>query len=279
VLNNNSRRREVLQLMIKRKDPKGFTMMKHALHYQSCRHKVVSLLLCCRYLSSNSYPPPPAEALNLVVITGTTRTEGPPKPVLGPRVAKFICQAAERRGNNVAAVLDPLDLDLPLLRKPHFAYAKSRIPQNLQELADVLRAADGYVTITPEYNHAPSPALLNILNHFGFSLFSFKPSAIISYSAGQWGGTRAAHALRPILSELGCLPVSAMIHMPYAQKVLDENGGIVEQEERDQWVSYTDRCLAQLEWWGEAAKTHRNTVDPMASSPAFVRSPSQRDAP
>lgn len=34
----------------------------------------------------------------------------------------------------------------------------------------------------------------------GSSIFSLKPSAIVSYSAGQWGGTRAAMALRPILS-------------------------------------------------------------------------------
>ena len=38
-------------------------------------------------------------------------------------------------------------------------------------------------------------ALLNLLDHFGGSLFAFKPSAIVSYSAGQGGGTRAAHAL------------------------------------------------------------------------------------
>jgi chromate reductase len=34
---------------------------------------------------------------------------------------------------------------------------------------------------------------------------------IVTYSGGQWGGTRAAVALRSTLSELGCLPVSAMM--------------------------------------------------------------------
>jgi len=36
--------------------------------------------------------------------------------------------------------------------------------------------------VTPEYNHAPGPALLNLLDHFGSSTFSFKPSVIVSYS-------------------------------------------------------------------------------------------------
>jgi hypothetical protein len=47
---------------------------------------------------------------------------------------------------------------------------------------------------------------------------------LLRYSAGQWGGTRAAHALRPVLSELGALPVSAMVHIPNAGDALDESG-------------------------------------------------------
>ena len=40
-----------------------------------------------------------------------------------------------------------------------------------------------------------------------------------------------------------------------------------------------DRCISQLEWWGEAAKNQQNAVDPFESSPAFRTAPSQRDAP
>ena len=82
-------------------------------------------------------------------------------------------------------IVDPVTEDLPLLRRPHFTYGTA--PPNLEELALRLRNADAYVMCTPEYNHAPSPALLNTLNHFGSSIFSFKPSLIVSYSAGQWG--------------------------------------------------------------------------------------------
>ena len=130
-----------------------------------------------------------SRALNIAVITGTTRTSPPPRPILGPRVSSYICQTLEDRGHSVS-VIDPRTLQIPLLEKPHFAYAPSQIPTQLAELHAILAKADAYVTITPEYNHAPSPALLNILNHFGSSVFSWKPSAIISYSAGQWGGSR-----------------------------------------------------------------------------------------
>ena len=217
-------------------------------------------------------------ALNVAVINGNSRKQGPPRPILGKRITKLVKRELERRGNTVT-VLDPLELDLSLLEKPHFAYSKSQVPSNLANIHKGLTESDAYVTITPEYNHAPSPALINLLNHFGSSAFSFKPSAIVSYSAGQWGGTRAAIALRPILSELGCLPVSAMIHIPKAQDVVNEDGAFCIPEEATEWISYMDRSFSQLEWWGEAAKRYHGVVDPFKTSPSFQSSPSQRNAP
>jgi chromate reductase len=230
--------------------------------------RIASLLVSFRSLATS------VDGLNIALITGTTRKEGPPRPILGPRVASFITKALEERGNT-CSIIDPKTFDL--LEKPQFAYAASQVPQHLKETHTILQQADAYICITPEYNHAPSPGLLNVLNHFGSSTFAFKPSAIISYSAGQWGGTRAAIALRPILSELGCLPVSAMIHLPNAQDILDEDGAPVENEEK--WQQYTDRCFSQLEWWATAAKQHRQQVDPFVQSPSFRRNPSQRNAP
>ena len=55
---------------------------------------------------------------------------------------------------------------------------KGKAPARMREIHSILEDAACYVCITPEYNHSPSPALLNILNYFGSSTFSFKPSAI-----------------------------------------------------------------------------------------------------
>lgn len=120
--------------------------------------------------------------LSIALMTGSGRI-GPPEPVLAPRVAQFIKRGLERRDNSVT-ILDPLELELNLLQKPEFAYPRSQVPPTLAHIMDVLSAADAYIAVTPEYNHAPSPALVNLLNHFGSSTFSFKPSAIVSYSAG-----------------------------------------------------------------------------------------------
>lgn len=104
----------------------------------------------------------------------------------------------------------------------------------------------------------------------------------MTYSAGQWGGTRAGVSLRTTLSELGCLPVSAMIHIPKAQEVFDRDGNVdtsKDNNDTEQWRKYSSRCFSQLEWWAEAARIHREKVDPFDESPALARSPEQRNAP
>jgi chromate reductase, NAD(P)H dehydrogenase (quinone) len=225
----------------------------------------------CIYSSCRS------SALNICIIAGSTRTSGPPRPILSDRVTAFIANSLhEREQVHKVTIVNAKD-GIPLMEKPHFAYSKSQVPKELERISKTIDEADAFITITPEYNHSPCPGLMNIMNHFGSSSFSFIPSGIVSYSAGQWGGTRAAHALRPFLSELGCLPVSAMVHIPLAANVLDESGDIIQDEER--WKSYVDRMLRQLEWWGMAAKNHRLVQNPFEISPAFTKSPTERNAP
>jgi chromate reductase, NAD(P)H dehydrogenase (quinone) len=217
--------------------------------------------------------------LNLLVFLGSARDSSPPHPArLGLRVGRA-CVAQLSAADLDVELIDPLSLPLPAVFKPHFAYAQGQAPAGLEALAGKIAAAHGYVMVSPEYNHSMSPALAHLLNYFGSSLFAFKPSAIVTYSAGQWGGARAAMGMRPFLSELGCLPVSAMIHIPKAQEVLAEDGGFAEGEDPDAWAGYFGRTFAQLEWWARAAHTQRASGDPELRSPAFRRRVSQRNAP
>ena len=213
----------------------------------------------------------------ILVFLGSERVSGAPFPTrLGARVSAACVR--HLAGKNVTtSQIDPLQIQPPHPFKPHFSYASGNAPQALDHLADQIKRADGYVMVSPEYNHLMSPALSDLLNHFGSSLFSYKPSAIVTYSAGQWGGTRAAVSMRTFLSELGCLPVSAMIHVPHAQDVFDEDGGYREGVDSDRWSGYLDRTFEQLCWWTDATARQRGE-DAERPTP-FVTSPSERDAP
>lgn len=218
-------------------------------------------------------------ALKILVFLGSVRTGTPPAPArLGERVARC-CVAQLAESGHEAVLIDPLDYDLTDPFKPLFSYAQRNAPQDLLNLAQQIEAADGYVMVSPEYNHSMSPALANLLNHFGSSLYSYKPSVIATYSAGQWGGVRAAVNMRTFLSELGCLPVSAMIHVPRAQEVLNEDGGYAENQDAREWGSYLERAFEQLAWWANAAKRYHESEDSEKRPGAFTRSPSQRNAP
>ncbi len=216
--------------------------------------------------------------MRYLVFVGSVRDSAPPRPRrLGLRVAKALT-AQLRSDTNDVTLVDPLEIALETPFKPHFSYARGEAPRPLEECAEAIEKADGYVMVSPEYNHAMSPALANLLNHFGSSLFSYKPSVIATYSAGQWGGTRAAINMRTFLAELGCLPVSAMVHVPRAHEVFDEEGGYADGVDGSAWASYINRALSQLEWWATAAAYGRENAG-VDRPEAFIRNPSQRNAP
>lgn len=217
--------------------------------------------------------------MNYLVILGSIRESAPPHPSrLGLRVARAIIAHLEE-GPNQSSLVDPLAFDLGRVFKPHFAYKKGEGPGPLEHLAAAIAKADGFVMVSPEYNHSMSPALAHLLNHFGSSLFSYKPSVIATYSAGQWGGVRAAVGMRSFLSELGCLPVSAMIHVPKAQDVFNEDGQFLDGVDGSAWSSYFGRALSQLDWWAAAARAQRRDTTSAERPAAFTKDPSQRNAP
>jgi len=219
--------------------------------------------------------------MKFLIFLGTVRDSTPPRPArLGLRVAKSTLSYLQNTySEHQFELIDPLDYPLEPVFKPQFAYAKGKAPEPLNTLAEKIAAADGYIMVSPEYNHSMSPALANLLNHFASSSFSYKPSAIVTYSAGQWGGMRAAVGMRTFLAELGCLSVSAMIHIPKAQEVFDEDGSVQATEDESAWMNYYSRTFNQLMWWASATNQYKNEVKPNDMIGDFKSAPSQRNAP
>lgn len=104
-------------------------------------------------------------------------------------------------------------------------------------------------------NHSIPPALSSMMGHFGGSNYACKPSAIVTYSPGAWGGSRAAMALRPMLSELGCLPVSKLCAVPSVSDILSPEGEPVDAEHR--MLKQLPGLLSQLEWMAIAMANQR----------------------
>jgi len=100
----------------------------------------------------------------------------------GIKVARWIEEKLIARGH-IVYFIDPLELNLPLLDRMY--KEMDDLSSMLRDLQNKIKNAEGYLAVTPEYNHSTSAAMKNTLDYFLEEYF-FKPSAIVSYSAGLW---------------------------------------------------------------------------------------------
>ncbi|MEQ8475164.1 NAD(P)H-dependent oxidoreductase [Fulvivirga sp.] len=175
---------------------------------------------------------------------------------LGIRAVKFIKSLLESRGHK-AIVLDAKELPLPFLDKMYKEFDEADAPVNMKTIANALNGSDAFVVVTGEYNHSIPPALKNMLDHFQKEYF-FKPSGIAAYSAGQFGGMRAAVHVRAILAELGTPSIPVIASYPKIQKVLDADGSAIEEY----YIKSTNKFLDELEWYAKALKRQRESGTP-----------------
>lgn len=188
------------------------------------------------------------KALKTIVFLGSVR-EGR----FGLRVAKFVKKQLEE-ANHKVEIFDPAEMQFPILTKAIHHYSNNTAPPAwMVEANKKLLEADAVVVVSAEYNHAIPPALSNMMDHFPGSSYAFKPSGIVCYSMGPFGGMRAAMQLRCFLGELGCLSVSNIFGIPHVNKALDEDG----QPTNEHMVPGAKRLIAQLDWHAHAMRNHR----------------------
>src|SRR5437867_4362188 len=177
-------------------------------------------------------------ALKLVIILGSVRSDRQ-----GIKAARYVERAFKGRGHEVALV-DPLELRLPLLDRMYKEHEEGKAPEALEKLATLYRAADAFVVVSAEYNHSIPPALTNLLDHFLEEYF-FRPSAIVCYSQGAFGGVRAAMQLRAMLCELGMPSISSLFPIPKIGQAFADDGTASDPTIERRF----SRFASELEWY------------------------------
>jgi NAD(P)H-dependent FMN reductase len=186
------------------------------------------------------------DTLRIVVVYGSVRSTRQ-----GIRAARFVVAQCRARGHEVALV-DPLEHRLPLLDKMYKEYPKGTAPEVLERIAALIVPADAIVVVSGEYNHSIPPALSNLLDHFLEEWF-WKPSAIVCYSAGAFGGVRAAMQLRMMLGELGMSSIPSILPVPRVQDAFAEDGTPADAATAPRAQKFLD----ELEWYAFALKHAR----------------------
>jgi NAD(P)H-dependent FMN reductase len=184
--------------------------------------------------------------LTIPVLLGSVRSDRQ-----GIKAARFMMRLLAQRGHQPVLV-DPLEKPLPMLDRMFKEFPAGTAPAVMQELATLYRRADGFVIVTAEYNQSVPPALKNLLDHFLEEYF-WRPSAIVSYSAGRFGGVRAAVTLRTVLAEMGMSSVPSVLSIPSIHKSLSDDG-----EASEPWIDKAAaRMLDEFEWYAQALSAQR----------------------
>lgn len=180
--------------------------------------------------------------LHIAVIIGSTR-----EARVGDSVGRWFVAQARRRDDVDLTVIDLVDFEFPA------RYPDEPTPQ-MAEFAARIGRADGFVVITPEYNHS-FPASLKQAIDYAYDEWRAKPVGFVSYGCGS-EGIYAVEQLRVVFTELHAVTMRNGVGF----NLLDSGRPLDAEGARHAAAIMLD----QLTWWGLALRDAR-TVRPYVS--------------
>jgi NAD(P)H-dependent FMN reductase len=179
------------------------------------------------------------------IITGSTRPGS-----FNPQPVEWIAGLASQREDIEVEIVDINDYSLPLLDEPVTPMMHQYSKDHTIKWADKIAEADGFIFVTPEYNHSTSAALKNAIDYLNLE-WNNKAAGFVSY--GSAGGVRAVEHLRGICAELHIATVRDQV-------MFSPTNGFVNYsnlEANEDHVASANKMLDQLTAWAGALKSVR----------------------
>lgn len=170
------------------------------------------------------------------------------------QVANWITEQASKNPNLDVELVDLQELNLPFNDEPKPAAMGEYEHEHTKKFSKIMNEADGFIFVTPEYNHSYSPVLANALSFLN-SEWNYKPVSFVSYGSIA-GGARAVEHLRGIAGELRMFDLREPVILSNYFFNLDEKGNyqFSEQEEKA-----AETLLTELTTWAGHMKTARES--------------------
>lgn len=138
----------------------------------------------------------------------------------GIAVARWALEAARAEGSFDVAWVDLAEVDLPLFDEPRHPMLQQYEHEHTKRWSALVSAADAYLFVVPEYNHALPPSLVNALDYL-VKEWAYKPAGFVSYG-GISGGLRSVENSKAILTTLKMMPIPEGVVLPnFAQHIQD----------------------------------------------------------
>jgi NAD(P)H-dependent FMN reductase len=193
--------------------------------------------------------------MNILIINGSVRQA---------QATRNATNWVQKTANSVLGGANVSVIDLKELAMPMFDEAtlpmmnKDRQPEgSVKTWLEALDDADGYVFVTPEYNHGVPAGLKSAIDYINFQIMH-KPFLVVSHGAN--GGARSAEQLKGILNaNIGGLPVPSGVTingMVGFQNLISEDGEILDEATKSNQATLESK-LQELSSLAEALQAAR----------------------
>jgi NAD(P)H-dependent FMN reductase len=167
-------------------------------------------------------------------------------------VAQWAYALASQRKSAEYELVDLVDYGLPLLDEPVPPAMGPATKEHTKRWAAKVASFDGYVFVTPEYNHGPPAALKNALD-FLYREWCNKSAGFIGY--GGVGAARSVEMLRAICSNLELADVRVALSLMLAHD-FEKFSTFKPQPHQEKTLA---QMLDQVEAWAGALQPLRKS--------------------
>ena len=146
--------------------------------------------------------------IRIAIVVGSTRPGRKAEPV-----ARWVLEHAQKHGKAEFELVDIADYGLPLLDEATPPSLGKYEQPHTRRWAAKISTFDGFVFVSPEYNHGISGALKNAID-FLFAEWNDKAAGFVSYGSAM--GVRAVEQLRLVMGEIKVADVRAQVMLSLA---------------------------------------------------------------
>jgi len=186
--------------------------------------------------------------LRLMIVIASTRPGR-----MGGKVGEWFKAKAEAHGRFSIDYADLAEINLPFMDEPNHPRLRQYTKQHTKDWSARVDAADAFVFVTPEYNHAMTAPLKNAIDYLNHE-WQYKPLGFVSYG-GVAAGTRSVQSIKPVADVLKMTAVPEAVVIPLFQRFMTDNGTF-EPEQLIQDAAVT--MLNELERWSNALRPLRS---------------------
>ena len=166
------------------------------------------------------------------------------------KVAEYIADYGRQQAGVEIIYVDPMEFN--------FSHDGDDDQSKDPRYSQIVERADGFLIVTPEYNHS-FPGTLKKMLDTEFDNYYHKAVALCGVSSGDWGGTRAVESLISVCKAIGLVIARNSANIPHVTELFNEDGSLSEarREKVDKAIA---GVYSELIWLTQALKSAKNST-------------------